>query len=100
MQALISRTEKQLIVRIAKCEDHSITLQKHGDTFVNVEQTLVKLQRAGAGSGGGSGIGASQGEVEAWNDAADKIAQMEEDLSQMKRDMAGLDGAKIKADVL
>jgi hypothetical protein len=87
-------------MRIAKCEDHSITLQKHGDAFVNVEQTLIKLQRAGAGSGGGSGIGASQGEVDAWNDAANKIAQMEEDLSQMKRDMAGLDGAKIKADVL
>ena len=101
LQALITRTEKQLVQRIAKCEDQIPKIQQHGDNIVNLE---LKIERVNRGSVGGAantgGIGASQEEIDSWTEAAGKLPEMDAELQQLKRDMAGLDGPKIKADIL
>ena len=45
LQALIARTEKQLVQRIAKCEDQIPKIQQHGDSIVNLEVKIEKLNR-------------------------------------------------------
>ena len=102
LQALITRTEKQLVARIAKCEDHSVRLQEHTDNIVNIELKIERIQRASVGGGNGAagGIQASQEEIDGWNGAAGKVPELDAELQQLKREMAGLDGTKIKADIL
>ena len=101
LQALIARTEKQLVQRIAKCEDQIPKTQQHGDNIVNLELKIERVNRGSGGGGSGTGgIGASQEEMDSWTEAAGKVPEVEAELQQLRRDMAGLDGAKIKADIL
>ena len=102
LQALITRTEKQLIARIAKCEDHSVKLQEHTDNIVNIELKIERINRSSVSGGeaGAGGIQASQDEMDSWNGAAGKVPELDAELQQLRREMAGLDGTKIKADIL
>ena len=79
LQALIMRTEKQLIQRISKCEDYGLRLNKHDDQISQVQNDIDLLRRSG-GSGGGGGIGAAQEDIDRWNDAANKMAELDPDL--------------------
>ena len=99
LQQLISRTEKQLIQRISTCEDYGPIIQEHEKKIADLQSKLDRVARQGTGGGGG-GIGATPDEIDAWNNAANKMHDMESELQQLKRDMSGLDGPKIKADIL
>ena len=89
----LQRIQGDLIRRIASVESSLSKFSSLEDDMVQVKMDLVRALAPKEPI-------ILQDDVDRWNANCDKTQKLEDLLNQLQRDMANLDGPKIKADIL